>query len=157
MAKSVEPINLYGAHKMTKKLLFLLFPFLIISCGENSTDDKVDGRWYTQSQVDNGRVVFEKNCAACHGNNGEGTFSWTRKSSDGSYPPPPLNGTAHTWHHSLSMLKRTINNGGIPLGGKMPAFKGKLSESEKNEVIAFFQSQWSKRIYQAWQKRGGLK
>ncbi len=141
---------------MVKILLFLVFPFLIISCGENNDEAKVDGRWYTQSQVNNGRVVFGKDCAACHGGNAQGTFSWTRKSSNGSYPPPPLDGTAHTWHHSMKLLKRTINNGGIPLGGKMPAFKEKLSENEKNEVIAFFQSQWNKKIYDAWIKRGGL-
>ncbi|VAX11873.1 Cytochrome c, class I [hydrothermal vent metagenome] len=141
---------------MIKMLLFFIFPFLTISCGENNAETKVDGRWYTQSQVNSGRLVFEKNCAECHGKNAQGTFSWTRKRADGSYPPPPLNGTAHTWHHSMKLLKRTINDGGIPLGGKMPGFKDKLTEKEKNEVIAFFQSQWSKKIYDAWAKRGGL-
>ena len=141
-----------------KKILFLFLPLLIITgCGKNNNEAKVDGRWYTQSQVDSGRVIFEKNCANCHGKNAQGTFKWTQKLPDGSYPPPPLNGTAHTWHHSLSILKRTINNGGIPLGGKMPGFKDKLTENEKDEVIAFFQSKWDKKIYDAWLKRGGMK
>ncbi len=141
---------------MTKRLLFIVLPLLVAGCGENNNDAKIEGRWYTQSQVNSGRVVFEKNCAACHGKNGQGTFNWTRKLPDGSYPPPPLNGTAHTWHHSLKLLKRTINNGGVALGGKMPGFKDKLSENEKDAVIAFFQSQWDKKIYDAWLKRGGL-
>ncbi len=141
---------------MMKKLLFIILPLLTISCGKNNNEPKIDGRWYTQLQVDRGRVVFEKNCEECHGENARGTFNWTRKLPDGSYPPPPLNGSAHTWHHSLKLLKRTINNGGIPLGGTMPAFENKLTENEKNEVIAFFQSQWSKKIYDAWLKRGGL-
>ncbi len=142
---------------MMKKLMVFALPLLATACGEDNNQSKIVARWYTQSQVDSGRVLFEKNCAACHGKNAQGTFKWRQPLADGSYPPPPLNGTAHTWHHSLKMLKRTIDYGGIPLGGKMPAFKGKLSESEKEAVIAFFQSFWSKEIYDAWVKRGGLK
>jgi len=141
---------------MIKRLLFLVLPLLIVGCVGNNNETKVGGKWYTQSQVDGGRILFEKNCAKCHGKNAQGTSNWKQILPDGSFPPPPLNGTAHAWHHSLSVLKRTINNGGIPLGGKMPAFKDKLSESEKNEVIAFFQSHWTKEIYDAWVKRGGL-
>jgi mono/diheme cytochrome c family protein len=141
---------------MIKKLLLVLLHLSIIGCGETNNETKVDGRWYTQSQVNSGRVVFEKNCAECHGKYAQGTFNWKQTLPDGSYPPPPLNGSAHTWHHPLSVLKRTINNGSLPLGGKMPPFKDKLSEQEKDAVISFFQSHWSQEIYEAWVKRGGL-
>ena len=39
----------------------------------------------------------------------------------------------------------------------MPAFKNKLSATEKEAVIAFFQNKWDDKIYQAWFERGGLR
>jgi len=54
------------------------------------------------------------------------------------------------------MLKRTIDRGGIPLGGTMPGFANKLSDADKDAAIAFFQSHWKDNIYQGWIKRGGL-
>ena len=70
---------------------------------------------------------------------------------DGSYPPPPLNGTAHAWHHSIEVLLTVINQGGIPNGGKMPAFKNKLSQDQKIAVVAYFQSFWPEDIYNKWE------
>jgi mono/diheme cytochrome c family protein len=114
-------------------------------------------RWYSEAQVDAGRALFQEHCASCHGANAEGTPDWKKRGPDGKYPPPPLNGTGHAWHHSMSVLKRTIDRGGVPLGGWMPAFKGKFTEAEKEALIAFIQSHWPDEVYAAWLKRGGLK
>ena len=123
----------------------------------SEADDQVAGRWYTESYVRIGQRVYEQNCQACHGNQGQGlTDNWKKTLADGSYPPPPLNGTAHTWHHPMSILLRTIKKGGKDLGGKMPAFADKLSNAEKIAVVAYFQSWWSDDIYAAWEQRGGL-
>jgi hypothetical protein len=54
-------------------------------------------------------------------------------------------------------LKKVIDEGGVPLGGKMPGFKDKLNEEEKLAVISYFQSFWNDEIYRAWLARGGLK
>lgn len=144
--------------RITKTLipLLLFLSIFSIGCDEKGNDLKVDGRWYTQSEVDRGRILFKENCAACHGNNAQGTLNWKKKLPDGAYPPPPLNGTAHAWHHPLSVLRRSINNGGIPLGGTMPPFKGLLDEKDTDAAIAFFQSKWDKKIYDTWLGRGGL-
>lgn len=131
----------------------LLFLVLLLSgCGEA----KVEGRWYTQSQVDRGKTVFVENCAECHGRSAQGTLNWRKPTADGSYPPPPLNGSAHAWHHSIDMLMRTINKGGAAIGGQMPGFEDQLSEEDKEATIAYFQSKWDDRIYDAWLDRGGL-
>ncbi|MBF0266107.1 MAG: cytochrome c [Gammaproteobacteria bacterium] len=114
-------------------------------------------RWYNQLQVDKGRFIYEKNCLVCHGIKAQGiTEDWKQTLEDGSYPPPPLNGSAHAWHHPLKMLIHTINNGGAPIGGKMPAFKEKLNLKEKLAVIAYFQNFWDVEKYNAWLRRGGL-
>ncbi len=142
---------------MKKLLIPLLLSSLSLTGCEKSTDEvKVEGRWYTQSQVDTGRQLFADNCAECHGKDAQGTANWKETLADGSYPAPPLNGTAHAWHHALSALRRSITNGGIPLGGKMPPFKDKLNEHEMDAVIAYFQSKWDDKIYAAWSKRGGV-
>lgn len=127
----------------------------LAGCGENNTEPKVDGRWYTPSQVALGEKVYVQHCSVCHKENAQGTERWRERDSAG-YPPPPLNGTAHAWHHPLAMLKHTLNEGGVALGGQMPGFKNQLQEDEKLAVIAYLQSLWSKEIYEGWLARGGL-
>lgn len=134
---------------------WLLVALLLTGCGP--TEPTVAGRWYTVSQVELGKKVYTENCIACHNENARGTTEWRQPLPDGSYPPPPLNGTAHAWHHPISVLKKVINEGGVPMGGKMPAFGGKLNDDEKLAVIAYFQNFWPDEIYQGWMKRGGLK
>ena len=134
--------------------LILLITIVISfsGCGPGSPPETVvEGRWYTHEQVSRGRDIFQQHCAACHGRWGEGLAEdWRKPDANGNYPPPPLNGTAHTWHHSTDILLRTIENGGVPLGGVMPAFGSVLNEDEAREVIAYFQSLWPDEIYARW-------
>jgi mono/diheme cytochrome c family protein len=129
----------------------------LTACGEDKTNSapQISARWYTQSQVDMGHAVFTRHCSGCHGENAQGNPDWKKALPDASEPPPALNGTAHAWHHPLRILKRTIDMGGIPLGGKMPPFKDKLNDAEKEAAIAYFQSFWNDKIYNAWLGRGG--
>ena len=106
-------------------------------------------RWYDASRVESGAKVYASNCAVCHGARGEATPDWRRRESDGSFPPPPLNGTAHTWHHPFGILARQIKFG-APGGGKMPIFQDKLTDEEIINVIAWFQSLWPDDIYTQW-------
>jgi len=112
-------------------------------------------RWYSPEQVDRGAAVFTQHCAECHGANAEAKPNWRDTTPEGKYPPPPLNGTAHAWHHPLDVLRRQIRFGGVPLGGTMPPFKDKLSSDDIDAAIAFFQSKWTDEIYAAWKDRGG--
>lgn len=111
----------------------------------------IDGRWFTRAQYELGKTVYTENCARCHGTNGQSTVeNWKRPGPDGSFPPPPLNGTAHSWHHPFEILMKTINEGGAPLGGTMPAFADSLSDEEKIAVIAYFQGWWDAETYDRW-------
>ena len=107
-------------------------------------------RWYDDSLVTKGEPVFQQHCSSCHGVNAEGTANWRQKTEDGHYPPPPLNGTAHTWHHSMEQLTRSIKFGGARYGGVMPPFEDKLSEEEIKAIIAYFQSKWPDKVYEIW-------
>jgi mono/diheme cytochrome c family protein len=109
-------------------------------------------RWYVDEQAERGKTVFASHCVVCHGKNAEATQHWKTLDAHGNYPPPPLNGSAHAWHHPLAILRRTIYHGGAPVGGQMPAFKAVLSETDIVDVIAYFQSHWSDDIYQRWLK-----
>jgi mono/diheme cytochrome c family protein len=113
-------------------------------------------RWYSEAQVAAGSRVFAQNCAACHGELAQGlTSDWKQRLDDGSLPPPPLNGSAHAWHHPRSLLLQVINTGGAAFGGNMPAFAGVLDQSEKLAAIAYFQDFWSDENYGQWIQMGG--
>ncbi len=109
-----------------------------------------DNRWYGGEQLKRGEILFRENCAACHGQDAEATANWKQRDANGNFPPPPLNGSAHAWHHDLDLLRRTIREGGKSLGGVMPAFAERLDKQEIDSVIAFFQSKWPAEIYHKW-------
>ncbi|MCG8092230.1 MAG: cytochrome c [Candidatus Thiodiazotropha endolucinida] len=113
----------------------------------------VKQRWYTQDQVNRGNTVYQTNCATCHKPDASGTKDWKTPLDNGKYPPPPINGDAHAWHHPLKVLRRVVNKGGVPLGGWMPAFGEKLSNKEVDDVLAWVQSNWSDEIYSVWYER----
>jgi len=132
-----------------------------LSCSEDSSSREVQNNKQTTEnatrtidsvQIKRGRQLYLKNCTVCHGINGEGSPDWQKRLADGTYPPPPLNGTGHAWHHPKKVLVDTIKHGTARLGGKMPAWKDKLSEQDINDIIAWFQSQWPNELYQAWKR-----
>jgi mono/diheme cytochrome c family protein len=148
--------------KNTKQSLFFkvvlpLFLVFAISFFLLEKKDKASKRWYTKEQVMLGKEVFANNCAVCHGFKAEKTIEWKKTLSDGSYPPPPLNGTAHAWHHPYKQMIEIITDGGASYKGNMPAFKDSLTLEEKDAAIAYFQSFWSDDIYNKWIKYDGLK
>jgi len=107
-------------------------------------------RTYDLKQITRGRILFHKYCAACHGVNAEGAPNWRQRNPDGKFPPPPLNGTGHTWHHPMKALRMTIRDGTQKIGGKMPAWGHTLSDQDIDDIIAWFQGRWPDEIYQAW-------
>lgn len=133
--------------------LSLSLSILAAGCAEEAPGEPPQrARWYTDDQVVLGRVVFQVHCASCHGERAEATPDWRETGGDGHYPPPPLNGTAHGWHHSLGVLKQTIQEGGAASGGVMPPFRDVLSDEESVAAIAYFQSFWSDQIYGRWRQ-----
>jgi len=140
--------------------LTLLSLGILISCSdgksERSLESKkievvraiVDPKTYSQ-----GQKLFLVNCAVCHGTQGEGDKDWRIIGDDGIAKAPPLNGTGHTWHHSEESLTNTIKNGTAKLGGKMPAWKDKLSDREIKLILTWITAQWPDETYTAWYNR----
>ena len=127
---------------------------LLAACGPaDPAAPTVTGRWYSADQVEQGAGLFQTHCASCHGENAEGLADdWRKTDSNGNYPPPPLNGSAHAWHHPLAQLKQTIAEGGVPYKGLMPGFASTLSDDEADAIIAHFQNYWPDETYRKWRE-----
>jgi mono/diheme cytochrome c family protein len=146
------------------RLLFLwgLLPFSLLltactsedqsaaSSAEAPKSETVGARWYTADGVSRGDPIFARLCADCHGKKGQGSFTWRQRGADGKFPPPPLNGTAHAWHHPIRALGSQIKFGAPGGSGTMPGFAQTLSDQDVIDVIAWFQDKWSDEIYAAW-------
>jgi len=132
-------------------LISLVTASLLFGCGRDAPGDIAEpGRWYTAAQVAEGGNLFQTHCAVCHWESAAATADWRTTDENGLYPPPPLNGSAHAWHHPMPVLEQTIANGGVPAGGVMPGFRDTLDVNEVRATIAFFQSFWTDDIYESW-------
>ncbi len=130
------------------KILTITIIALLTSC---SSGDKEKS---SESNIALGENVFNQNCVSCHGSKGRGLAeNWKVKDENGNFPAPPLNGTAHTWHHSPSQLLYTINKGGVDMGGQMPGFEGRLNEEEKQALIDYIYSLWPSEIQSKYDER----
>ena len=144
------------------RALALVVALPLAGCGEEApfadvVDDDggtaVAGRWYTKEAVSRGSAVYARLCAGCHGERAEGSPDWRRRNADGSLPPPPLDGSAHTWHHTSDVLARQIREGTPPQYGTMPGFGDALGDREVVDVIAWIQSLWPDDVYEHWMRR----
>jgi mono/diheme cytochrome c family protein len=127
--------------------------FLFVGCSDNSesTEANISGN-FPAEQVARGKLVFEQHCAECHSQHGEGDPNWRQRDAEGKFPPPPLNGTGHAWHHPRALLMSIIKNGTKSQGGNMPAWQDRLSDQQIDDIIIWFQSQWPQELYNAWQR-----
>ena len=104
-----------------------------------------------QDLVDVGKLVYENNCASCHGVNLEGQERWREPDADGYMPAPPHDETGHTWHHPDEYLFLMTKYGleeiiGQEYPNNMPAYKDILSDEEILASLSFIKSTWSREI-----------
>jgi mono/diheme cytochrome c family protein len=147
-----------------KNLLLLSIVVLVTGCGGVTQPSVLSGqsrinnktglveRNFDPAQIRRGEAVYTANCVGCHGPNGAATPDWRKPNAEGKYPPPPLDGTAHAWHHSTEVLKKTILKGTPPEIGSMPAWEGKLTDQQVDDVIVWIKSLWPDEIYDIWFK-----
>lgn len=100
-----------------------------------------------------GELLYQENCASCHGVNLEGQPNWQSPGEDGLLPAPPHDKTGHTWHHGDGVLfaytqlggKETLARSGIDFDSGMPGFGGKLSDQQIYDILAYIRSTWPDR------------
>lgn len=89
----------------------------------------------TDAKLRHGRLIFERNCAACHGSTGEGTGP----DAFAQVPAPAdLQWLARTpKNRAQPYMYWTVSEGGQSFDSQMPAFKDKLSKKDIWSVIAY--------------------
>ena len=111
-------------------LLFLVSG-LLVACG---TAPVMPAPTATPDPVLQGREVFLRVCAECHGQNGEGYAN--------ELSAPALDASEHAWHHPDQQIRDWIANGKLGLGSEMPALGDQLAETEIGAVIAYLHTLW---------------
>lgn len=99
--------------------------------------------------VADGKQIYAKNCASCHGTKLEGQPDWRMRKSNGRLPAPPHDQTGHTWHHSDAVLIDITKNGLVPgvtapdgYVSDMPAYNKLLNDHDIRAVLAYIKSSW---------------
>jgi len=104
-------------------------------------------------RIAEGKIIYEENCASCHGINLEGEPNWETQRADGSYPAPPQNEDGHTWQHSDRQIFRYIEEGTAnfyppPFKSNMPGYKDTLTSKQIWALITYIKSRWPEEIRQ---------
>ncbi len=107
-----------------------------------------------------GEELYQAYCAQCHGLDLAGAPDWQVPNDDGSFKPPPQDGTGHTWHHADQLLLEIVSVGSNFPQSRMPAFGDQLSDDQIMAILDYFKSNWGRqeRAFQ-WEQtvraRGG--
>lgn len=99
-----------------------------------------------------GEGIYKAECASCHGAKLEGQPDWRIRRPDGKLPAPPHDATGHTWHHPMEQLVAITKFGLVPPNAPagyvsdMPAFGGRLTDTQIQRVLLYIESQWPAEI-----------
>ncbi|MFL6648689.1 MAG: c-type cytochrome [Sulfurifustaceae bacterium] len=103
--------------------------------------------------LNHGAQLFQEHCAQCHGPEAQGHPDWQ---TPGVVAAPPLNGTGNDWKRSRAQLIAIIRDGtrrnGEPV---MPGWKGRLSDADIDDIVAWLQALWPPDVYLRWQRTHG--
>ena len=88
----------------------------------------------TPDELASARANFEKHCASCHGDRGEGGLV---KVDDKKLKVPSLR-EGHAVTHPDDKLAQQITNG----DDEMPAFKDKLNSAETNLLVKYIRKEF---------------
>lgn len=112
---------------------------ILAACGGNGGGSGAGEEFpvrITDERVSSGQGIYAANCASCHGGfDGEAPPIAAAPSHDAEMP------RSHTWHHADRQLFEWILDK-PPLATLMPAFRGKLTDEEVRDVIAYIKSEW---------------
>ena len=98
-----------------------------------------------------GRTIYNKNCASCHGVALEGQANWRERMANGMLPAPPHNAQGHTWHHRDEYLFDITKYGiekmlDMKYPNNMPVYDGVLTDDAIIAALSYIKSRWPKDI-----------
>ena len=134
-----------------------IIALLIGACGkenpESSTgaeSDSAHDRRFSPESLLRGVRLYQELCAACHGPEAQGHPDW---SNPKVVAAPPLNGTGNAWKRSkqemIAIIKKGANRHGTAV---MPGWSGRLSESDIDDIINWYQALWPPDVYDRWRE-----
>ena len=88
--------------KYLNKKIFISSVFLILTVlyffttNSNKSNANINLNTTDNSIIENGKLIYAKNCASCHGINLEGQKNWMSRLPNGLMPAPPHDQTGHT-------------------------------------------------------------
>lgn len=130
---------------------------VVVACGKEEPDkirvtttaDQA-GRTFTTESLFSGVRLFHQHCAQCHGPEAQGHPDWRNPRVAAA---PPLNGNGDVWKRRkpdmIAVIKNGVQRNGEPV---MPAWKGRLSDQEIEDIITWYQALWPPEVYERWRK-----
>lgn len=120
--------------------------------------EKVSAVWADADAIVRGEEIYEQQCVACHGVDGQGTGPIAQALS---HPPADLTNNFHTSPGSGdAYLFWRVSEGGTvepfkSQGSNMPAFKDVLSVSERWDVLAYIHTFFHQGLME-WKQSGAV-
>jgi len=134
--------------------VIVLAALLAMACGKKAPDvtsgKETRDRLFSTESLFRGVRLYQEQCAQCHGPEGQGHPDWQNPQVVAA---PPLNGSGNEWKRRKQDMIAIIRNGvtrhGEPV---MPAWKGRLSDQDIEDIIAWYQALWPAEVYQRWRE-----
>jgi len=139
----------------------LLSGFLLVACSgdgaQMAKNDQMTINSRVKLQADRpkivaqGKDIYLRDCASCHGASLAGQEDWKIRNPEGLLPAPPHDDSGHTWHHPDQMLFDMTKYGvqkfaGADYESTMPAYGDTLSDAEIIAVLSYIKSRWPDNI-----------
>ncbi len=140
--------------KRLGSMIILVAALFAAACGkkEPETPPAKDqsSRLFSTESLFRGVSLYQEHCAQCHGPEAQGHPDWQNPRVVAA---PPLNGSGNVWKRRKQDMIAIIKNGAARHGEPvMPAWKGRLSDQDIEDVIAWFQALWPAEVYQRWRE-----
>ena len=98
---------------------------------------------FTPASVAKGAAIFEESCQSCHGERGVGERPEDMYAKDEfGFVAPPLDDSAHGWHHSDQGIVKSILDGS-ERNERMIAWRDMLSHTDAENLVAYIKSLWN--------------
>ena len=143
-----------NSRDMKKIVLMMAATLFAVACGKKEPEvpaaKENTNRQFSTESLFRGVRLYQEHCALCHGPEAQGHPDWQNPQVVAA---PPLNGTGNVWKRRKQDMIAIIRNGATRQGEPvMPAWKGRLSDQDIEDIIAWYQALWPAEVYQRWRE-----